>query len=123
MEELAARHFSSLNLFKLEINPMKFVSTWIMEKKPAILVCGSYGRSGISQFFNKSFVKQVIADPGYRFSSLTNSFSFKVTNGPFYLTTINIPANERHAKMIEPSIALKKISTNIYYHEKNHRCI
>ena len=64
MEELAARHFPNLTLFKLEINPKKFFSTWIMEKKSAMLVSGSYGRSGISQFFNKSFVKQVIADHG-----------------------------------------------------------
>ena len=64
MEELAARHFSNLTLFKLEINPKKFFSTWIMEKKSAMLVSGSYGRSGISQFFNKSFIKEVIADHG-----------------------------------------------------------
>ena len=62
MQELAARHFSNLTLMKLDVNPKKFFSTWIMEKKSAMLVSGSYGRSGLSQFFNKSFVKNVIAD-------------------------------------------------------------
>ncbi len=62
IEELAARHFSNLTLFKLNINPKKYFSTWISEKKSAMLVSGSYGRSGISQLFKKSFVKDVIAD-------------------------------------------------------------
>jgi len=62
MEELAARHFSNLTLMKLDVNPKKFFSTWIIDKKSAMLVSGSYGRSGLSQFFNKSFVKEVIAD-------------------------------------------------------------
>jgi hypothetical protein len=62
IEELAVRHFTNLTLFKLDINPKKYFSTWIMEKKSAMLVSGSYGRSGISQLFKKSFIKNVIAD-------------------------------------------------------------
>jgi nucleotide-binding universal stress UspA family protein len=62
IEELAARHFSNLTLFKLDVRPKKYFSTWIMEKKSAMLVSGSYGRSGLSQLFKKSFVKEVIAD-------------------------------------------------------------
>ncbi len=60
MEELAARHFSNLTLFKLDINPQKFFSTWVSDKKSALLVSGSYKRSGISQFFKKSFINDVI---------------------------------------------------------------
>lgn len=62
VEELAARHFSNLELFKLDAKPKKYFSTWISEKKSAMLVSGSYGRSGLSQLFKKSFVKDVIAD-------------------------------------------------------------
>ena len=62
MEELAARHFSNLTLFKLDVNPKKYFSKWVLEKKSAMLVSGSYGRSGLSQLFKKSFVKDVIAD-------------------------------------------------------------
>lgn len=62
IEELAARHFSNLTLFKLEANPKKYFSSWILDKKSALLVCGSYGRPGISQLFKRSFIKGVIAD-------------------------------------------------------------
>ncbi len=62
IEELVARHFSDLSLFKLDINPKKYFSTWIGNKKSALLVCGSYGRSGISQMFRKSFIKDIIGD-------------------------------------------------------------
>lgn len=62
IEELAARHFSDLSFFKLDIAPRKYFSSWVAEKKSALLVSGSYGRSGISNLFKKSFVKDVIAD-------------------------------------------------------------
>jgi nucleotide-binding universal stress UspA family protein len=62
VEELAVRHFTNLTLFKLDINPKKYFSTWVIEKKSALIVSGSYGRSGISQLFKKSFIKNVIAD-------------------------------------------------------------
>jgi len=62
MEELLARHFPDLTLFKLDINPKAFFNTWIMDNRSALLVSGSYGRSGISQLFKKSFVKDIISD-------------------------------------------------------------
>lgn len=62
IEELAARHFSDLTFFKLNINPRKYFGDWVSEKKSALLVSGSFGRSGLSQLFRKSFVKDVIAD-------------------------------------------------------------
>lgn len=62
MEELVARHYSDLTLFKLQANPGKFFSTWISEKKSALLVSGSFGRSEFSRLFKKSFIKDVIAD-------------------------------------------------------------
>ena len=62
IEELAARHFSNLTLFKLDINPKKYFSSWIVQKKSAVLICGSYGRSGISLLFKKSFIKDIIVD-------------------------------------------------------------
>lgn len=62
IEELAARHFNKLSLFKLEISPKKFFHTWLLEKKSALLVSGSYGRSGLSRLFRKSFITEVIRD-------------------------------------------------------------
>lgn len=62
MEELTARHFPNLTFFKLTLDPKKYFATWIMEKKGALLVSGSYGRSGLSELFRKSFVNEVISD-------------------------------------------------------------
>jgi hypothetical protein len=62
IEELVARHFPELSLMKLEVNPKKNFSTWIAEKKDAILVSGAFGRSTLSQLFKKSFVSGVIKD-------------------------------------------------------------
>ncbi|MEP7110594.1 MAG: universal stress protein [Ferruginibacter sp.] len=62
MEELLARHFIDLTLFKLDADPKKQFSSWISRRKSAMLVSGSYGRSGLSAFFKKSFVNEIIAD-------------------------------------------------------------
>jgi hypothetical protein len=62
IRELADQHFPDLHVAALSIDPKKYFSTWISEKGNAILVCGSYGRSAISQLFRKSFVADVIAE-------------------------------------------------------------
>jgi hypothetical protein len=62
LEELLARHFSDLTLLKLEIDPKNYFNTWISEKKSFMLVCGSYGRSGLSLLFKHSFVRDIIAE-------------------------------------------------------------
>lgn len=62
IEELAARHYRDLTLFKLDVNPRKFFRVWVSEKKSALLVSGSYGHAGLSHVFRKSFVKEVITD-------------------------------------------------------------
>jgi hypothetical protein len=61
MEELAARHFNNLTLFKLDVNPKKYFSSWVIDKNSAMLVSGSYGRSSLSQLFKNSFIKDIIA--------------------------------------------------------------
>jgi len=60
IEELVARHYSNLSLLKLEMDPKKYFATWISEKKGALLMAGSYGRSGWSRLFRSSFVQHVI---------------------------------------------------------------
>lgn len=62
IEELAARHFSNLSFTKLDIDPKKYFSTWISKNKSSMLISGSYGRSGLSRLFKKSFIKEVISD-------------------------------------------------------------
>lgn len=60
IEELCARHFPNLTLFKLGISPKKNFGLWSSEKSGAILVSGAYGRSTFSMVFRKSFVSEVI---------------------------------------------------------------
>lgn len=61
LEELLDGHFNDLCLLKIDTPPGKYLQTWITERKSALLVCGSYGRSGFSQLFKKSFVRDIIA--------------------------------------------------------------
>jgi nucleotide-binding universal stress UspA family protein len=62
IKELATRHYNDLRFFKLKLDPKKYFNTWIRDKKSALLVSGSYGRSGLSQLFKRSFVREVILD-------------------------------------------------------------
>jgi hypothetical protein len=61
IEELAARHFSQLTFMKLEFDARKYFSSWMMERKSCILVCGAFERSTFSEAIKKSFVSEVIA--------------------------------------------------------------
>lgn len=62
IEELVARHFNDLSLFKLEAEPRKYFNVWLQEEKDAMIVAGAYGRSGISEILKQSFVAEIIAD-------------------------------------------------------------
>jgi hypothetical protein len=66
IEELAGRHFSYINLLKLDLDPDQYFSTWIeVAKAKPILVAGSFGRSFLSRLLKKSFVNDVIAQNKY----------------------------------------------------------
>jgi nucleotide-binding universal stress UspA family protein len=60
IEELAARHFKDLTLMRVQLEPRKYFSTWLMYRKSTVLVSGSFGRSAFSEFFTKSFITDVI---------------------------------------------------------------
>ena len=62
MQELAARHFGDLTFYKLDVDAKKYFATWISDRKSAILISGSFGRSALSQLFNRSFALDVIRD-------------------------------------------------------------
>lgn len=61
LEELAARHFSDLTLYKLNVDPKKHFTFWMAERSSSILVSGSYGGTGLLQLFKKSFVQDIIS--------------------------------------------------------------
>ncbi|HYM95517.1 MAG TPA: hypothetical protein VET23_15365, partial [Chitinophagaceae bacterium] len=62
IEELAARHFKDLTLLRLEANPKKYFSSWLLENKGGILISGAFGRSALSRSFRKSFVTETIRE-------------------------------------------------------------
>lgn len=62
IKELAARHFPDLSLLKFEAPARSFFATWLMEKKGAILVTGAFGRSGLSRFFRRSFITEILKE-------------------------------------------------------------
>lgn len=62
IEELAARHFSNLTILNLQLESRHFFHTWLSERPGSLLVCGSYGRSGVSQLFRRSFITEILED-------------------------------------------------------------
>lgn len=62
IQELVARHFGNLSVFKLELGSQKDFSKWLADRKGALLVSGSYGGSSMSRMFHKSFITEVIRD-------------------------------------------------------------
>jgi len=62
IEELAARHFSDLAFFKLDMDFKEYFASWTIQKPVPIVVAGSYGRSAFSQLFKKSFIAEIITD-------------------------------------------------------------
>lgn len=62
IEELVARHFSDLTISKVNIESKTDFATWVADKKAAIIVAGSFGRTAVSQLFSRSFVLDVIKD-------------------------------------------------------------
>jgi hypothetical protein len=62
IQELAKQHFLDLSFQKLDVDPKKYFGAWLMENKGAILVSGSFGRSGFSELLRKSFSDSLIAD-------------------------------------------------------------
>jgi hypothetical protein len=61
MEELVSRHYSDLELTELNMDTEMF-STWLSEKKNALVISGAYSRSDVSLGFKKSFIKDVLKE-------------------------------------------------------------
>ncbi len=62
IEELAARHFSDLAFFKLDMDFKEYFASWTIQKPAPMVVAGSYGRSAFSQLVKKSFITEIIVD-------------------------------------------------------------
>ncbi|HLY70810.1 MAG TPA: universal stress protein [Puia sp.] len=62
IKEYARLHFESLGVAKLHFDAKKFFSSWTAEKKNVLLVCGSYGRTAVSNLLKASFAENIIRD-------------------------------------------------------------
>jgi hypothetical protein len=60
IESLAGVHFRNITFCKMDSK--KEFTQWMIERKSSMLVCGSYGRSALSQFIRKSFARNIIAN-------------------------------------------------------------
>jgi hypothetical protein len=60
IEELAVRHFPKLSMQVMEKNADKHFSAWVSTQNHPLLVAGSFGRTGMSRLFRKSFITDVI---------------------------------------------------------------
>jgi hypothetical protein len=62
IRELAEAHLPNHDFLKLDINPRKFFSTWISERKGSMLVGGYSGRLRIGKVYGSKVFNQVIAE-------------------------------------------------------------
>lgn len=60
IEELAARHFSDLEIMNMEISSNNEFASWLDHMPAALLVTGAFGRSLLSQAFHESFADEVV---------------------------------------------------------------
>lgn len=60
LEELAARHFSNLEVLHLQTDAKVYFNTWLSEQPNPMLITGAFGRSAMSEFVKKSFIGQTI---------------------------------------------------------------
>lgn len=60
IEELAAKHFSSLTIETINSETETSFAKWITRDKGCLLVAGAYGRSELSHLFKKSFLAELI---------------------------------------------------------------
>jgi hypothetical protein len=61
IHELAARHFSALSFLTLDKDLFRLSACIKMQQSP-ILIAGSYGRSGFSEIFKKSFIDNILKE-------------------------------------------------------------
>jgi nucleotide-binding universal stress UspA family protein len=64
IEELAARHFKDLTITKLTsgIKEKADIKKWFSLNKDSLVVSGSFGRSGMSELFKRSFIMDLIKE-------------------------------------------------------------
>lgn len=62
IEELAARHFDDLTITKFTSDHRNEVNSWFGQHRDSLVVSGSFGRSGLSELFSRSFIMDLIKE-------------------------------------------------------------
>ncbi|MCD2422158.1 hypothetical protein LQ567_05245 [Niabella pedocola] len=62
LEEYVNAHFKNAAIKKLHWNHNRLFTTWVECHKNAIIVTGSFGRSAVSNFLQKSFAEQLMQE-------------------------------------------------------------
>ena len=62
LKQFTRAKFDSMSFSRLHFNANDYLATWISEKKNALLVSGSFGRSTFSYIGNRSFSEDVIRE-------------------------------------------------------------
>lgn len=60
--ELVSQHFTDLRIARLDLGRDSFLHSWMAERPGSWLVAGSFGRSGLSEQFSRSFLTEVIRE-------------------------------------------------------------
>lgn len=60
IDELVSRHFRDVSTIKISGDDSKHFEHWLDKQPNPLLVCGSFGRSVVSELFNQSFVMDII---------------------------------------------------------------
>jgi hypothetical protein len=62
LKQFTRAKFDCISFSMLRFNANDYLATWISEKKNALLVSGSFGRSSVSYLGNRSFSEDVVHD-------------------------------------------------------------
>ena len=62
IEEFVARHFENLTITKVISDQKNSFASWVEAHKDSLLVSGSFGRSGVSELFKRSFIIDIIKE-------------------------------------------------------------
>ena len=62
IRELVSVHFPDHKFIHSDVDSGRYFSNWNINNKPAIVVCGAFGRSMMSVLFKHSFIAEVLSD-------------------------------------------------------------
>ncbi|MCF3107634.1 hypothetical protein LL912_02465 [Niabella sp. CC-SYL272] len=62
LEEYVNAHFKNVEIKKLHWEHKQLFTTWVECHKNSVIIAGSFGRSAVSNFFQKSFAEQAIQE-------------------------------------------------------------